>query len=134
MLGKLNFIKRIGDILCGSGKQRRKLAIENVLYVIFAFVCAFLLVKLFQNRTSETISCENANKWFWAWIGIFACAVGAIEFLLLGVISQIVMFFCTLFPMFDPERREDNVAPFAISLLTIILTVVAICIVIFVML
>ncbi len=134
MLGKLNFIRRIGDILCGSGEKRKKLAIENVFYVIASFVFVFLLVKLFENRTSETISCETANKWLWAWIGIVFCAICAIEFFLLGVVSQLVLLLCSLFAVCNPERREGHLVPFVVSLLTVLAAVAAICIVVFVIL
>ncbi len=118
-MGKLNFITRISDIILGNGKKRKKYAIESFFFVVTAFIFAFFLIKLWQGRFSESVDGEAVGKWVLSWLGIICCFTGAILSFAWGILSEIFIFICSFFSIFNPDKREGNVAAFIISLITV---------------
>ncbi len=118
-MGIFKIVKRIADSLFGGGKARKKLAIENIFYVLLAGGFVFLLVYLFNHRYDGTVSCESFAKWGATWLGIFVCAVAAAWSFCFGVLSQAVLLVCSLLGCLLPKERGANFAAFAIALLSL---------------
>ncbi len=117
MLKGLNFIHRFIDVCSADGKRRIKLALQNILYILLSAVCFWLLIKVYDSRFGGDTDKKFA-LWLLAWIAVIALAVLTLEFLLLGGISQILLFFCALFGIFSSEQKGKNAIAFLLALLS----------------
>ncbi len=120
---QLNFFKRFIDIATGNEKQRNQYAIENIIYMAISVVFTMLLVLLYNNRTSGYVSCETAEKWFLSWLGIFVLAVAALESFFLGLVSQVILLFCTFFALIFGNREEGDLSGFILSLVSLVVVI-----------
>ncbi len=115
----LHLIRRLGEMIFSDGEEKKKLSLENILYMLFAGALAFAVVKIYQHRYVGTPSCDDFAKWAGCWLGIFICAVAALWCFVLGVVSQAVLFVSTLIGLLLSKEKKDNLIAFLVCLLSI---------------
>ncbi len=115
MLKALNFIHRLIAVCTADGKKRIKLALQNVLYMAVAVLCFFLLTKLLGGRFGG----DGGKKfavWLASWLGIILLFILTLEFTLLGVISQVLLFVCAFIGIFTSSQKGKNAVALVICL------------------
>ncbi len=125
MTNKLKFIRRVSDIIMGSGEKRKKFAIEHVFYVLFALLFGYLTALLLSGDLGD-IHADEIGTLLLSWLGALVCIFCTVYFFITGILAQAILFVCALICMFFADRRRENLAAFLISLITLLAVVVGV--------
>ncbi len=124
MLKILKVFTRILDVILGDGDKRLKLAIENILYIVFTVVCAwgaYRLISYVSVTVSDTANCsaESAGLTALAIIGIISCVLAGVYTLVAGLASQAVLLVFGLLGTLISRSRGKNFVAFLIALISL---------------
>ncbi len=125
MLKILKVFTRILDVIMADGEKRLKLAIENVIYVAFALVCAWGTYKLISyvsdsfSALKASCTAEGAGYIALAILGIISCVIAGVYALIAGIVSQAALLVFSLLGTIVSKSRSKNFIAFIIALISL---------------
>lgn len=123
MLKILNLFTRILNVIFSNGEKRLKFAIENIVYIALAVLCAWGAYKLIGNvsgiLSAESCSAESAGMAGLNILGIIVCISTGIYTLVAGVASQAVLLVFSLIGTVISHTRGKNLVAFLIALISL---------------
>ncbi len=119
-----NVFNRILDVITADGDKRLRFAIENVIYVAFAVICAWGAYKLidyvsFSIPSIETCASTETAYNALAILGIIVCICTGIYTLVAGVVTQAVLLVFSLLGSIFSSSRGKNFLSFIIALISL---------------
>ncbi len=125
----LKVLTRVIDVIMTDSEKKRKYAIENILFMAVAVVCAWgakELIEYLSVNLSQEGGCTTAGAGyiFLAGAGTLVCVFTGAYTLIAGVLSQAVLVvFCLLRSLIGANKAK-NFITFIIALLSLVVVAV----------
>ncbi len=120
----LNVFSRVLDVIMADGHKRLKFAIENMIYMAFAVVCAWGAFELISYvseslATASGCACDNTGYVSLAICGIIICIAVGLYMLIAGIVSQAVLLIFALLGSLLSSTRGKNFLSFILALVSL---------------
>ncbi len=120
----LNVLTKVVDVIFSTGRERRKTAIVNLIFMGFAVLCAWGFYELYLitsgNLTMEGgCSKELAGETIGAIFGMIVCLFTGIYALIAGIVTQAVLLVFSFLGIIISRQRGANAVAFLIALISL---------------
>ncbi len=123
MIHYFNVVWHFQELNEAEGEDRMNLSTVNILYIALFLACAYVFTVFTQERLLAIIAGEMELELDLLIIRDILIVLGCLYFFFLGVVTQIILFFKSLFGLGeeDEELRKYNRATFFLCILTFVL-------------
>lgn len=114
-----NAISRIIRIKISNGKEKIKIAIEQLLFIAVAVAVAALATFLLGNLNTELFA-DNFILWLLCLIGMIACFAFTFEFVLIGAVCQLALIITAIIHCCMKQDIKKNIVALIIGIASIV--------------